>query len=94
MNQWFTRDSRLWDVVIVLSLIVGALSALTVCDPHVSNCAFDPTKLAYYGIPDWMLPPIRLASLVAGIVSAYMKTSPRPHSEFARAKITPDDYAA
>jgi hypothetical protein len=92
MTQWFTRDSRVWDVLIVLSLIVGALSALRVCDPHVTNCAADPTTLAFYGIPDWMLPPIRFASLVGGIVSAYMKTSPRPHSVYGDAKITPQDY--
>lgn len=91
MNQFLTRDSRLWDVLIGLSLLIGALAAFGACDPHVTNCAADPTKLAYYGIPDSALPFIRLANLVMGILSGVAKTSFRPHSAYGSAKFTPED---
>lgn len=93
-SQLLTRDSKVWNFLIGLSLIVGALAAFGACDPHLDNCAQDATKLAYYGIPDKALPFIRLANLVMGIVAAYAKTSFRPHSEYGKSKMTPDDYKA
>jgi hypothetical protein len=94
LRPYLTRDSKLWTVLIVLSLIVGALSALRACDPHVTNCVTDPSTLAYYGVPDAWLPALRLGALISGIVSGVMKTSPQPHSDFGKAKLTPEDRKA
>lgn len=90
MNGWrryLTRDSFVWWIGIAAS-VLGTLVAQRVCDPHtIANCASDPATLAYYGIPDNWAPQIRLAFLLVGIISAWMKTSPRPHSEEGDAKI-------
>lgn len=84
-----TRDSRIWNVLIGLSVIVGVLATLGTCDPHtVLDCAADPMNLAYYGIPDSWLPKLRLLALVTGVYSGVQRTSPLPHSEEGDAKIT------
>lgn len=89
-SRHFSRDSAIWWCGIVAAVVVG-LSALQTCDPHVTNCAASPTNFAYYGIPEKFAPLLRLGALIVGIVSGVMKTSPRPHSEYGEAKITPKD---
>lgn len=86
----FTRDSIVWWFGIVGAVLVSG-ATLQTCDPHVASCGTSPTQLAYYGIPEHWAPYIRLGALLVGIVSGVMKTSPRPHSVYGDAKITPKD---
>ncbi len=60
-----TRESALWWVG-VISAIVAGLSTL------------DPAAAAALGLPTVILPYLRLYALVAGIGSAWAKTSPFP----------------
>ena len=73
----FTRDSLIWWFGMA-GAVLGELAMLK-----------EETLVAHYGLPaDW-LPYLHLASLVVGVVSAWMKTSPRPHSIEGDAKVTP-----
>lgn len=83
----FTRDSKFWPIGLATAVIAG-IAGLRACDPHAA-CVLDPTMLGYYGIPDSWAPYLRLYSLIAGPVNAWMMTSPRPHSIEGDAKITP-----
>lgn len=87
----FTRDSIIWWVGIVAAILVSG-ATLQTCDPHIGPCGTSPTHLGYYGIPDAWAPYIRLGALLVGIVSGVMKTSPRPHSVFGDAQVTPKDF--
>jgi hypothetical protein len=73
----FTRDSFVWWFGMAGSLI-GELAMLK-----------EETLVSHYGVPAEALPYLHLASLVVGVVSAWMKTSPRPHSEEGDMKVTP-----
>lgn len=66
-----TRDSRLLIVGVVVAVITG-LGTL------------DTQTALSYGLHAAWLPYLRLASLVLGIVSAQLGTSPLPHSSEMR----------
>ena len=90
-----TRDSWIWNVLLLLGSIAAAINilGLKLCDPHMEwmVCAADATRFAYYGIPDRAVPYIRLASLLTPIVAAWMKSSPASHSEYGSSKLTSED---
>jgi len=59
----FGRDSAIWWFGMIAAVVMGLA---TLGDP------------AQYGIPEWMVPYLRLGALVVGIVSGYLKASPLP----------------
>lgn len=59
-----SRDSVLWPILMYVGLIVSALAMLT-----------DP---AYYGIPPWLMPYIRLGALIAAVVGGKNGNSALP----------------
>ena len=90
-----TRDSAIWKWGLTLGSICTAITTLGLhgCDQHSAwaVCAADPTKFAYYGIPDGAVPYIRLIALITTILSGVMGTSPAAHSVYGKAAITPED---
>jgi hypothetical protein len=71
-----TRDSLIWWVGMAAS-ILGELVMLK-----------DETLVAQYGVPEDAVPYLHLANTIMGVVSAWMKTSPRPHSTEGDMKVT------
>lgn len=60
----FARDSDVWSMLFYVGLIATGLA--TVAEP------------AFYGIPDWLMPYIRLVALLSAIVGGKMGLSYAP----------------
>lgn len=92
-----TRDSSIWTVGLLLGGIATAITTLGLkpCDPQIHAewvaCAADASRFAYYGIPDRIVPYIRLLAILTPIISAWMKSSPASHSVYGEAKTTIED---
>src|SRR5687768_9165326 len=93
-----TRDSGVWKFVTLLGGIAAVILnlGLKVCDPHVpwEVCSTDPERFAFYGIPNGIIPYLRLTSVLVPVVSAWMTTSPQAHSVYRDARLTEEDRDA